>query len=68
MTRLLIRAEFKQGKPKDVVGLGSLEKYLRYFAVSEKACTLPFSMDLMPIFHPYGVKKAVRINNSTSEF
>lgn len=46
MIKFLIRAEFSQEKPRDVVGLGSLKNYFIDLAIWKKACALPFPMDL----------------------
>lgn len=64
MLRLLIRAEFNQGKPRDVVGFWSLKQNFMYLAIWGKAYTLPFLMDLhYQFFNPDVFKKPCSIQS-----
>lgn len=69
MRRLLIRTEFNQGEPRDVVGFWNLKQNFMYLAIWGKACTLPFSMELHYQFFILDVlKNPVQFSHSTAKF
>lgn len=59
MISFLIRAEFSQEKPRDVVDFGSLKNYFIDLAIWKTACALPFLMDLLASFSSLMVEKAL---------